>query len=339
MTIKFANNASAVLAGSINTTATTIVVNSGTGAVYPALDAGDYFYATLIDAANNLEIVKVTARSGDTLTVVRGQEDTTARSFAAGSKLEARPTAAGLMAISVENVPAASTSVAGVVQLNDTTSSTSTTQAATARALKVAYDLAVAALPKAGGTVTGEVLFNTAPVFNASPALNASPIFANAIPLSFRNSEGVSNGTTKGAQIFKFSDGHFYFDNYDSKNFVWRGDSGAVLGTLTNAGDLTATGNVTAYSDERLKTNWLPLAEDFVEMLAMVKSGTYERIDNHAVQAGVSAQSLRMVMPEVVQMDEHGILSVAYGNAALVACVELAKRVVTLEAELKSLKR
>jgi len=59
-------------------------------------------------------------------------------------------------------IVAATTSVVGVVQLTDSTSSTSTTTAATPNAVKSAYDLANAALPKAGGTVTGELLIGTA---------------------------------------------------------------------------------------------------------------------------------------------------------------------------------
>jgi hypothetical protein len=55
---------------------------------------------------------------------------------------------------------AASTSTAGVVQLTDSTSSTSTTTAATPNAVKSAYDLANAALPKAGGALTGDVTLN-----------------------------------------------------------------------------------------------------------------------------------------------------------------------------------
>ena len=45
----------------------------------------------------------------------------------------------------------------GAVQLEDSTSSTSTTKAATPASVKAAYDLANAALPKAGGTLTGDV--------------------------------------------------------------------------------------------------------------------------------------------------------------------------------------
>jgi phage-related tail fiber protein len=49
--------------------------------------------------------------------------------------------------VPTSQLPSASTSAAGIVQLNDTVTSTSTTQAATARAVKQAYDLANAAIP------------------------------------------------------------------------------------------------------------------------------------------------------------------------------------------------
>jgi hypothetical protein len=58
-------------------------------------------------------------------------------------------------------IRSATTSVDGIVQLSDSTSTTSSVLAATPTAVKAAYDLANAALPKAGGTITGEVLFGT----------------------------------------------------------------------------------------------------------------------------------------------------------------------------------
>lgn len=63
-------------------------------------------------------------------------------------------------AISGSKIVASTTSVVGVVQLTDSTSSTSTTTAATPNAVKSAYDLANAALPKAGGALTGDVTLN-----------------------------------------------------------------------------------------------------------------------------------------------------------------------------------
>ena len=92
----FANNASTTLASAITNAVTSLTLASGTGALFPALAGANFFYATLIDASNHIEIVKVTARSSDTLTVVRGQEGTTARAYAIGDKVELRITAAGL---------------------------------------------------------------------------------------------------------------------------------------------------------------------------------------------------------------------------------------------------
>jgi hypothetical protein len=94
MGIKVANNAFATLASGITSSATSITVASGQGARFPILGAGDYFYATLINTSNQLEIVKCTARSADVLTVVRAQEGTTARAYDVGDRIEIRITAA-----------------------------------------------------------------------------------------------------------------------------------------------------------------------------------------------------------------------------------------------------
>ena len=96
MAALFTNNASAPIASSIISSSTSITVSSGQGAEFPTLTGADYFMATLVDTSNNLEIIKVTARSIDTMTVVRAQEGTTARAYAAGSLLELRITAAVL---------------------------------------------------------------------------------------------------------------------------------------------------------------------------------------------------------------------------------------------------
>lgn len=93
MGIKVSNNAFATLAAGITSSGTSITLTTGQGARFPTLGAGDYFYATLIDTSNNLEIVKCTARSTDVLTVVRGQESTTARAYNTGDRIEIRITA------------------------------------------------------------------------------------------------------------------------------------------------------------------------------------------------------------------------------------------------------
>lgn len=89
-----ANNAVSTLASGINDSVTSLTVSSGEGALFPAISAGDWFYVTLVDTSNNKEIVKVTARSTDTFTVVRGSDNTTAAAFSASDLVELRPTAA-----------------------------------------------------------------------------------------------------------------------------------------------------------------------------------------------------------------------------------------------------
>jgi hypothetical protein len=124
-----------------------------------------------------------------------------------------------------------------------------------------------------------------------------------------------------------------------SNNFIiggWSASSDAF--SMTGAGALTMLNNITAYSDERVKTNWRDLQPDFIEQLAKVKHGIYDRTDQVSTQIGVGAQSLRPVMEHAVMEDENGNLSVAYGNAALVAAIELAKQVVELKKEIELLK-
>lgn len=92
----FTNNSSTTLASGILAGTTSIALAPGTGALFPAITGTDYFYVTFDDGAGTREIVKVTARSTDTLTVTRAQEGTSAAAFDAGDIVELRPTAAGL---------------------------------------------------------------------------------------------------------------------------------------------------------------------------------------------------------------------------------------------------
>jgi hypothetical protein len=111
-----------------------------------------------------------------------------------------------------------------------------------------------------------------------------------------------------------------------------------TAGALNVIGGITATGDISGNSDESLKTNWRDLPADFIERLAQVKHGIYDRIDIAATQVGVSAQSLQSLMPNAINTNENGKLTVAYGNAALAACVEMAKELVSLRAEITKLK-
>jgi hypothetical protein len=177
MAVKFSNNASGTIASSINSTTTTIVLTSGQGSLFPSLGASDYFFATLVDSSNNLEIVKVTARSTDTMTVVRGQDGTSGRSYTAGDRFELRPVAAAFngiqaeiddieAAIAANYAPLVSPAFTGVPTAPTASAGTNTTQVATTAFTKAAIDTATASLGTlatqnadnvaiTGGSITG----------------------------------------------------------------------------------------------------------------------------------------------------------------------------------------
>ena len=93
MTVILKNNAFGFLQSPISNSDTSLVLQSGYGASFPNLGAGEYFYATISPTSGASEVVKATARVGDILTVVRAQEGTSAQAFAAGSRVELRVTA------------------------------------------------------------------------------------------------------------------------------------------------------------------------------------------------------------------------------------------------------
>ena len=91
------------------------------------------------------------------------------------------------------------------------------------------------------------------------------------------------------------------------------------LGNLSNngnnvAGSFTATANITAYSDERLKDN-VETIENALDKVAQMRGVTYNyksELNDGQRGTGVIAQEMQQVMPEVVEEGEY--LSVAYGN-------------------------
>jgi len=95
----FTNNASALLISDLLVADTTITLAPGEGDQFPLPDSGDdesFAMLTLEDVGGNIEIVKMPERSGDILTIIRGQESTIPSGFATGSRVEARLTAGSL---------------------------------------------------------------------------------------------------------------------------------------------------------------------------------------------------------------------------------------------------
>lgn len=110
-------------------------------------------------------------------------------------------------------------------------------------------------------------------------------------------------------------------------------------------GSIVASGNMTAFSDKKLKKDFkvIPNALDKIQA---INGYTYTRKDSGERQAGVVAQEIQKVLPEVVlsNKDEKGeeTLSVAYGNivALLIEGIkEQQKKIDSLEERLSDLEK
>jgi hypothetical protein len=96
MAVQLKNNASSLITAALSSTGTTITITAGDGAKFPILGTGDYFELTISSVAGVFEIVRVTARTDDTMTITRAQAGTLAIPFPAYSRVELR--------VTVENV-------------------------------------------------------------------------------------------------------------------------------------------------------------------------------------------------------------------------------------------
>ena len=105
-------------------------------------------------------------------------------------------------------------------------------------------------------------------------------------------------------------------------------------GTHNFNGAITATGDITAFSDARLKENIEPL-QNALKMVQDLRGVSFTKDGQRGV--GFIAQELLEILPEVVRENQNGFLSVAYGNvtALLVEAIkELSEKVLQLEEKL-----
>lgn len=126
----------------------------------------------------------------------------------------------------------------------------------------------------------------------------------------------------------------FYTVDSTTSQFLWYGGT-TLAATLSGAGAFTAVGNVTAYSDARIKTNIKTIDNALSKVLAL-RGVTYNRTDleDKSEQIGVIAQEIKEILPQVVQEND-GHYSVAYGNIVGVLIEAIKEQQAQIE-ELKS---
>jgi hypothetical protein len=107
---------------------------------------------------------------------------------------------------------------------------------------------------------------------------------------------------------------------------------------LDVAGTIRATGDVIAYSDERVKEN-IKTIDNSLEKVNKLRGVEFNKIGEDKKSIGVIAQEIEKVLPEVVKTDDEGMKSVAYGNVVGVlieAIKELNKEVEELKTKLNN---
>ena len=86
----------------------------------------------------------------------------------------------------------------------------------------------------------------------------------------------------------------------------------AYTGDQNINGSITATGNITTSSDQRLKKNIVDLPSA-TQILKNIRAVSFDRIDIDKHQIGLLAQNVRQYYPELVEEDKNKMLSVNYG--------------------------
>lgn len=211
MPVLFTNNATTTLGSSILVGDTSLTVASSSGALFPTTTSG-YFYVALINSSNQIEFVKVTARSSDTFTIVRAQNGSTARPYAAGDKVELR-----LIAAALENF----------VQLDG--AQTITGAKTFSGAITLSGGGAMSGTYTGSPTLSGNPTFSGTPVFSGDPSFTGTPEFSDSISLT-----GGSLNTTN----FKIMQ--------ESGKLVVKYGSTVIL-SISSTGDVTALADVVGY--------------------------------------------------------------------------------------------
>jgi hypothetical protein len=115
----------------------------------------------------------------------------------------------------------------------------------------------------------------------------------------------------------QLTNGAGYITSFTDTNTTYTAGNGLTLSGTEflmsggYTGNFTATGDVTAYSDKRLKRN-IETITNAVDTVSKLRGVNFEKDGRYST--GVIAQEVEEVLPQVVHTDPDGMKSVAYGN-------------------------
>jgi hypothetical protein len=277
-------------AATSNSTGALIVrggISANANAVFDAVfDAGSRVISRVANTAPINAVV-----SANTLTLSHATSGVTATTYGTSIAVPAFTVNDTGHVTSVTNttIRSASTSQTGVVLLEDSVTSTSTSNAAVPNSVRTAQNHAAAAFGTANSaTTTAQAAFNTANGKISSVTItNGTGISGGGTGSSFTLSIGQAVATTSNVQFASVGVG--------------------TAADSVNTGSIVATGDITSsFSDDRLKTK-LGNIENALSKVEQLSGFYYEA--NEVAQelgytakreVGVSAQQVQGVMPEVI---------------------------------------
>ena len=179
------------------------------------------------------------------------------------------------------------------------------------------------------------------------------------VPTYFQSNLGATSGalnspplqaysTGNNSAFMSFHKGGYYAVNFglDSDNILRIGgwSASANRWQLDMSGNMTVAGEVIANSDIKLKEN-IEVIPNALEKVYQIRGVTFTRNDQEDKEkrhAGVIAQEVEKVLPEVVMEGNDGIKSVAYGNLVgllIEAIKEQQEQINNLTDEINKLKK
>jgi len=193
-----------------------------------------------------------------------------------------------------------------------------------------------------GGGGISNVVEDTTPQLGGDLDLNGFHILVD-------DNDYIQFGSGSDVRLY-YSSGNdaFYLDldvnnNNNADSFFIRDTTTTRFTFNRSNGDFTATGNVTAYSDIRLKDD-IEIISNPLEKIQQIRGVTFVRTDKEddKRQTGVIAQDVEKVLPEAILESQDGYKAVAYGNMVgllIESIKEQQKQIEVLKEEIRSLKK
>jgi len=175
------------------------------------------------------------------------------------------------------------------------------------------------------------IAINAPPIGNYLLSATAASTYLPFTGGTLTGNLSIINSTTE-MQLTLGSSGGYFYGN--ATTVGWFKTGGGNFSLNVSNGNFTASGNVTAYSDARLKEN-VETISNALDLVNRMRGVFYDRTDTGEAGVGVIAQEMEEVIPEVV-IPSDGMLTVAYGNLVGVlieAVKELSAKIDKLEAK------